>query len=314
MEPVLAVRGLERRFAELRAVDGISLEVRAGESFGLIGPDGAGKTTAMRLMAGLIRAHAGDIRVAGHRIPQDRNAVRRLMGYMPQQYSLYGDLSVEENLRFFAAMFGVTGAERTAREKRLLEIARLERFRERPARALSGGMYKKLALACALIHQPKVLLLDEPTNGVDPISRRELWAFLYELIGEGLAVVVSTPYMDEAERCTRVGLLVAGQLVAVGDPTQLKAGFDRTVFELETVPLLSDRLALLDEEGIEDVYLVARKTHVLSARPIEFAPTLAKIFAAHGMRVDEISVVRPTFEDVFLRYATPASTREATDG
>ena len=301
---VLTVHKLVRRFGTRCAVDGVSLEVRSGQAFGLIGPDGAGKTTTMRLVAGLLRPESGEVRVAGHALPRERKAVRQLMGYMPQQYSLYGDLSVEENLRFFAGMYGVSRADREQRERRLLDIARLERFRQRQARLLSGGMYKKLALACALIHQPRVLLLDEPTNGVDPISRRELWSFLYELIGEGLAVLVSTPYMDEAERCAEVGLLVEGRLVAHDAPARLKAQFDRTVFELEAEPLLFHRGALLAAAGIEDAYLIGRKTHVISSAGAEFGDQLRRIFEAQGMRVQRIAVVAPSFEDIFLHHAS----------
>jgi ABC-2 type transport system ATP-binding protein len=223
MESALTVSGLVKRFGGTTALAGLDLEVAPGEVFGLVGPDGAGKTTAMRLVAGLMTPDAGSVTALGAEIPRRIADVRPRIGYMPQQYSLYGDLSVEENLRFFAGMYGVPRRAFRERAARLLGMARLEEFRARPAGALSGGMYKKLALACALIHAPSLLLLDEPTNGVDPVSRRELWAFLREQVGAGVAVLYSTPYMDEAERGDRVGLVVDGRIAATGRPAELVA-------------------------------------------------------------------------------------------
>ena len=246
MELALTVAGLAKRFKETIALRGLELEVAPGEVFGLVGPDGAGKTTAMRLVAGLMRPDAGRITALGHEIPRRIADVRPRIGYMPQQYSLYGDLSVEENLRFFAGMYGVSRAAFRERSARLLGMARLEEFRARPAAALSGGMYKKLALSCALIHAPQLLLLDEPTNGVDPVSRRELWAFLREQVGAGVAVLYSTPYMDEAERCDRVGLVVDGRLAATGRPAELVAAHPEAGASFEDV-----FLALTAEGGAE---------------------------------------------------------------
>jgi len=300
-EPVLQADGLVKRFGEATAVDRLSLAVAEGEVFGLVGPDGAGKTTTLRMLCGLTLPDAGTVRLLGLPMPESRRKARARMGYMPQQYSLYGDLSVQENLRFFAGMYGVPKATLIEREKRLLGIARLDRFRDRPARALSGGMYKKLALACALAHSPRLLLLDEPTNGVDPISRRELWAFLYELVGEGVSVLVSTPYMDEAERCGRVGLLLDGRLVAVDRPAALKAGFAETVFELDTAPLYERSILIESHPDVRDVYLVGRKAHVVTARGQEFASDLSALFATAGYEIRRLDVVAPSFEDVFLR-------------
>jgi len=235
MESALAIRGLAKRFGETTALAGLDLEVAPGEVFGLVGPDGAGKTTAMRLAAGLLAPDAGTIEALGAEIPRRIAEVRPRIGYMPQQYSLYGDLSVAENLRFFAGMYGVPRKAFRERSARLLDMARLSEFCERPAAALSGGMYKKLALACALVHAPELLLLDEPTNGVDPVSRRELWAFLREQVGAGVAVLYSTPYMEEAARCDRVGLVVDGRIRATGRPADLIAAHGEAAASFEDV-------------------------------------------------------------------------------
>ncbi|HVG61813.1 MAG TPA: ABC transporter ATP-binding protein [Hyalangium sp.] len=217
----LEVSGLRRAFGATQALRGVSLAVRRGEVYGLVGPDGAGKTTAIRMLAGLMRPDEGHVRVLGEDPARPRSPVREQLGLVPQRNSLYGDLSVDENLRFFAKLFGLSLSDFEARRERLLSITRLGRFTDRRADALSGGMYKKLALACALLHRPRVLLLDEPTNGVDPVSRRELWELLYGLVHEGMTLVVSTPYMDEAARCHRVGLLYAGEVIAEGAPREL---------------------------------------------------------------------------------------------
>ena len=226
MSAALEARGLVRRFGPTLALDGLSFEVGEGELYGLVGPDGAGKTTAIRALAGLVRLDGGQARVLG--LDPDRDeAVRERLGLMPQQYSLYRDLTVGENLRFFGRLSVLPRPVFKERSERLLAITRLAPFIDRRADQLSGGMYKKLALACALLHQPEVLLLDEPTNGVDPVSRRELWELLHEFVAAGMAVLVSTPYMDEAERCTRVGLQHRGRLLLEGPPEKLLAAFEQ---------------------------------------------------------------------------------------
>ncbi len=227
-EPVLQAAGLTRSFGQVEALRGVSLEVRPGEMLGLVGPDGAGKTTTMRILAGMMSPHSGEASVLGMDPRSTDAALRTNLGYMPQQYSLYGDLTVEENLRFFSRMFCLAKPEYLERRERLLRITRLAPFTARRADALSGGMYKKLALACALLPRPRLLLLDEPTNGVDPVSRRELWALLFELCAGGMAVLISTAYMDEAARCHRVALINAGRVILSGEPSALltEAGLD----------------------------------------------------------------------------------------
>jgi len=221
MEATLEARAMARRFGAVEALAKLSFAVKAGELYGLVGPDGAGKTTAIRALAGLIDLDGGEARVLGVDPAQGGASVRESLGLMPQQYSLYRDLSVQENLKFFSRLYVLPRAVYRERAERLLAITRLDRFVDRRAEALSGGMYKKLALACALLHQPRVLLLDEPTNGVDPVSRRELWALLHEFVQGGMTVLVSTPYMDEAERCDRVGLVHRGRLLLEGAPGEL---------------------------------------------------------------------------------------------
>ncbi|MFP2933258.1 ABC transporter ATP-binding protein [Pyxidicoccus sp. 3LG] len=241
--PDVALEDLRRSFGATRALAGVSLAVGRGEVYGLVGPDGAGKTTAIRMMAGLLRPDSGRVRMLGEDPANPRSQVREGLGLVPQRNTLYGDLSVDENLHFFARLFGLSKEDFAQRREKLLDITRLGRFTERRADALSGGMYKKLALACALLHRPRVLLLDEPTNGVDPVSRRELWELLYTLVHDGMTLVVSTPYMDEAARCHRVGLLYAGELIAEGDPRQLarQHGAAASNFEAVFLALVEQR-------------------------------------------------------------------------
>ena len=300
MEAVLRTEGLIRRFGAVTAVNNLSFSVAPGEVFGLVGPDGAGKTTTMRMLCGLLRPNAGTINLLGFSIPGEVRKARPRMGYMPQSYSLYLDLSVQENLRFFAGMFGVEKSVLLEREKRLLDIARLDAFRDRPAGALSGGMYKKLALACALMHQPKLLLLDEPTNGVDPISRRELWSFLYELVDDGVSVLVSTPYMDEAERCARVGLMQDGKLVAIAAPSRLKKDFDHRVVAIETDRIPDSFDTLLALPVVEDAYLLGQNIHAVVSGSDTVDQALRASLEGMGLQVRSMHVIPPSFEDVFL--------------
>ncbi|HET9595822.1 MAG TPA: ABC transporter ATP-binding protein [Anaeromyxobacteraceae bacterium] len=232
MSAALEARALSKRFGAVTALDGLSFEVGRGELFGLVGPDGAGKTTAIRALAGLLVPDGGSARVLGEDPLRGGPALRERLGLMPQQFSLYRDLSVGENLRFFGRLYALSRAAYRERAERLLALTRLARFVDRRADQLSGGMYKKLALACALLHEPEVLVLDEPTNGVDPVSRRELWALLHEFVDGGMTVLVSTPYMDEAARCSRVGLVHQGRLLVEGAPRALLAAFEDEAYEV----------------------------------------------------------------------------------
>jgi ABC-2 type transport system ATP-binding protein len=220
-----------RTFGDVVALDHVGFAVQAGELFGLVGPDGAGKTTTIRALAGLLGVGEGEVRVLGAD-PLRSSSVRDALGVMPQHYSLYGDLSVAENLRFFSRMYCLSSREYRERSARLLELTRLAPFVDRRASALSGGMYKKLALACALLHEPSVLLLDEPTNGVDPVSRRDLWELLHGFVAQGMAVLIATAYMDEAARCHRVALLHHGRVLALGEPDALVGELPHPVYEV----------------------------------------------------------------------------------
>ncbi len=291
--PALEARGLVRRFGAVTALDGLGFEVARGELYGLVGPDGAGKTTAIRALAGLIRLDGGEARVLG--LAADDHAVRERVGLMPQQFSLYRDLSVDENLRFFSRVFVLPREAYRRRAERLLEITRLGPFLDRRADALSGGMYKKLALACALLHEPEVLLLDEPTNGVDPVSRRELWALLHEFVHGGMTVLVSTPYMDEAERCGRVGLVHRGRLLLEGTPGALIAGFQDEAYEVRGGERDRVDAALARAPAVRAASPAGERLRVVVARggAAEVAGVLGPLGAA-------LEPVTPDFEDLFL--------------
>jgi ABC-2 type transport system ATP-binding protein len=293
--PALEAESLTRRFGETEALKGLSFEVRKGELFGLVGPDGAGKTTAIRVLAGLLDADSGQARVLGHSSAKGGEAVREGLGLMPQQYSLYRDLSVGENLRFFARLYCLDDAAFRERSARLLHITRLAPFIDRRADALSGGMYKKLALACALLHQPKVLLLDEPTNGVDPVSRRELWDLLHEFVHEGMAVLLSTPYMDEAERCHRVGLMHQGRLLLEGMPQTLLRDFDHPSFEVVGGRREAVDAALAGRPEVRALSPAGAHLKVTVAPGT--GPQVAEVLAPLGARLVPTA---PDFEGLFL--------------
>lgn len=284
-----------RRFPGVTALGGVTLSVERGELLGLIGPDGAGKTTLIRALTGLIDVDEGEVligEVPWSRAPEE---AREQLGYMPQQFSLYGDLSVDENLRFFAKLFGLSRADFASRRARLLSITQLERAKDRPAGALSGGMYKKLAIACALLHRPEVLVLDEPTNGVDPVSRREVWALLYEFVAEGMGVLVSTPYMDEAARCGRVCLLSGGRVLVQGEPSALVNACTDVVLEARA----KDRAPLdLFLEGHEAVIAVTPAGERI--RALVTAGREAEVQRGLVERGAEVARSVPDFEDLYF--------------
>ena len=230
---MIRAENLTRRFGNLTAVDCLNLEIARGEVFGLVGPDGAGKTTTLRMFTGLLDPTEGRAWVSGHDVARETQAVKDRMGYMAQRFGLYGDLTVEENMVFYADLFGVTGRDRDQLMAQLLRMTRMEPFRARPAAKLSGGMKQKLALMCTLLHHPEVLFLDEPTNGVDPVSRRDFWVILHDLVERGLTVFITTAYLDEAERCDRLGLMHRGRLIRCDTPAALKqlAGGDSPTLE-----------------------------------------------------------------------------------
>jgi len=298
---VLRAESLTRSFGQVSALSTLSLQVAAGELYGLVGPDGAGKTTALRIFAGMIGYDSGSVTVLGQPPMSRAPELRAAVGYMPQQYSLYGDLTVDENLSFFARMFCLPRSLFAERRERLLELTRLARFGDRRAEQLSGGMYKKLALACALLPRPRLLLLDEPTNGVDPVSRRELWELLFELVDEGIAVVVSTPYMDEAARCQRVGLMQAGHVLLEGAPRALLEGFQHSVIELSGEGAVAAESWLESLEGVIAISVVGTRLRLVARADV--SETVSRAVAARGFALRQTS---PTFEDLFLAQTVPS--------
>jgi ABC-2 type transport system ATP-binding protein len=291
------VTGLTRRFGDVTAVDDLSLEVGAGELFGLVGPDGAGKTTTLRMLAGVLRPSGGDAEVAGISVAHDPEAAKPYLAYMAQRFGLYEDLTVEENLHFYADLFRVPRWARPERLDRLYRFSRLGEFRTRLAGALSGGMKQKLALSCCLVHRPRVLLLDEPTFGVDPISRRELWLILHEMVAEGTTVVVSTSYLDEAERCARVGLLNEGRLMALDTPAALQASLPGTLMSLGSRQPRSLRAALRALGGVSGATLFGQTVHALLEPGVAWSDVAPRLEAGLVLYAEQVT---PSLEDVFI--------------
>jgi ABC-2 type transport system ATP-binding protein len=299
-EPMIAARGLRKQFGALTAVDGVGLSVAPGEIFGLVGPDGAGKTTTIRMLCSVLAPTAGEARVAGFDVLRQPEQVKRRIGYMPQRFSLYGDLTVAENLAFFSRIYHVPAAERAARERRLLEFSRLGPFRDRQAQHLSGGMKQKLALSCALLHTPTVLFLDEPTTGVDPVSRRDFWRILYALLREGVTIFISTPYMDEAERCRRVALMAAGRVLTCDTPEGLKQRMRGDLLEVVATPQRPARAALAAVPEARGVQVFGDRLHVWVADAEHDVPLLLQALSGRGLHVESLRPIPPSLEDVFV--------------
>jgi ABC-2 type transport system ATP-binding protein len=306
-EAALDLAGVTKRFGAVVALDGVSLAVNRGEMFGLIGPDGAGKTTAIRLACGLLRPDAGSARIFGHDPVRSRRAITDRVGYLSQRFSLYGDLTIDENIEFFAEIHGVRryGAARD----RLLDMTQLTPFRGRRADRLSGGMKQKLALACTLVHEPDILLLDEPTTGVDPVSRREFWKLLSEFLHRGLTIVMATPYLDEAERCSRIALLHDGRLLALAQPAELQARAGGPLLEVVAEARRPPVDVLAAVPGIVDVQAFGDRVHArLAGPPID--PVVRAIEAAlvrAGVRALSIRPIAPSLEDIFIELIAEAS-------
>jgi ABC-2 type transport system ATP-binding protein len=304
---LLQAEGLVRAFGALRAVDGLDLCVRAGEIVGLVGPDGAGKTTTMRLLCGALEPTSGRIRVAGYELPRQVEQAREHIGYLAQRFSLYGDLTVAENLDFFGEVFGVEAAERRTRSAELLSFAGLVEFANRRASALSGGMQKKLGLATALVHRPKVLLLDEPTGGVDPVARQEFWHLLVGLLRSGSAVLVSTPYMDEAMRFNRVIFMNKGRALVEGTPRALIHSLEGHVLELAVSPQMRARQVVMGDPDVENVHAFGDRLHLRVRDSAAALTRLPAVLAAADVQMVDIKEVSPTLEDVFIQLLEAAN-------
>ena len=309
----IAVSALEKRFGEVRAVDGLSFEVYPGEIFGLVGPDGAGKTTTLRMLAGVLSPEGGAVTVGGFDVVRDPEGAKHHLSYMPQRFGLYDDLTVAENIRFYADLFGVRRAERQKRAQELLAAAGLAEFPKRLAGKLSGGMKQKLGLVCALIHTPRVVLLDEPTNGVDPVSRRDFWAILYSLAGQGVAILTSTSYLDEAERCHRVGLMHRGRLLYCDTPEEVKKKFPGAVFSLRAPELARVMEALAGAPGVRGTVLVGDCVHAFADGAPGRAGELRRTLEAAGVPVESVEPVEPSIEDLFVSALETAPEAQPTE-
>lgn len=313
-DPVITLERVAKRYGSTEALAELSFDVQRGEMFGLIGPDGAGKTTAIRIICGLLHPDGGRVRVLGLDPVTEHRRLTQSVGYFSQRFSLYGDLSIDENIAFFAEIHGVGGYE--ARRERLLEITRLTPFRSRLADRLSGGMKQKLALACTLVHEPQLILLDEPTTGVDPVSRREFWKLLSEFLSEGMTIVMATPYLDEAERCSRVALLSDGRSLAVDRPGPLRASLGQ-VIEVVAAPQARAHDALLAMPGIVDVQMFGDRLHVRwHAEPNEGTMTQVRNgLEREGISVTSVRGVPASLEDLFVaRLGESKSSRQDPRG
>ena len=299
-QPAIVADGLTKTFPGIRAVDALSFDVRAGEIFGLVGPDGAGKITTLRMLAGILPPDRGNASIAGMDVVRQPERAKHSLSYMPQRFGLYDELSVDENIRFYADLFGVKRNDRETRSAELLRAAGMSEFRSRHAGKLSGGMKQKLGLICALIHRPKVILLDEPTTGVDPVSRRDFWRILYELLAEGVAILTSTAYLDEAERCHRVALLHQGRLLFCDTPDHLKSRLHKGVVMIVSPDPRRVRDELRGEEGISSLVLHGDGLRVVVDDAPRRATEFEKRLRSALVPFDSIQQVAPTIEDVFV--------------
>ena len=299
-QSAIVAEGLTKRFPGVRAVDHLSFEVRSGEIFGLVGPDGAGKTSTLRMLAGIMPPDEGTARVAGCNVVDDPEGTKHHLSYMPQRFGLYEDLTVDEKIRFYADLFGVKRAERQERSTQLLQAAGMKEFHKRLAGKLSGGMKQKLGLVCALIHRPRVILLDEPTTGVDPVSRRDFWRILYELVSEGVTILTSTAYLDEAERCHRVALLHQGKLLFCDTPANLKAKLGKGVLSITSSEPRRLRGQLEHTAGISSLVLTGDGLHVVVDDVTRRIPEFEARLKNAQVPFDVIQQVTPTIEDLFV--------------
>lgn len=300
VQPVIQLNNLTRKFKELEAVSSVSLDIQKGELFGLVGPDGAGKTTLLRTLAGLLKISEGSASVGGFDLKTDYEKVKARIGYMAQQFGLYAELNVVENLLFFADVFDVPQNEIQGRMDQLLNFANLTEFKNRRADRLSGGMQKKLALACCLIHKPDILLLDEPTTGVDPISRREFWHILGDLHLEGTTIVVSTPYMDEADRCSRVGLMYQGKMIQCDTPENIREEVPAEMLVLVPANGAEIEKALSGMKGILEIQTYGEAYHILVDDAREQEKIMARMLKRKKIAIHDLYISKPKMEEAFI--------------
>ncbi|MGE5237538.1 MAG: ATP-binding cassette domain-containing protein [Chloroflexota bacterium] len=296
---VIRTSSLAKQFGDTFAIAHLTLEIRRGDIFGLVGPDGAGKTTTMRLLTAIMEPTSGDAWVAGHSILSEGERIKEKIGYMSQRFGLYEDLTVIENILFYADLYEVPQKERPLRIERLLGFSNLTPFKTRLAGKLSGGMKQKLGLACALIHTPEVLFLDEPTNGVDPVSRRDFWKILYDLLKEGVTIFVSTAYLDEAERCTRIGLMHRGNLLMTGEPAAVRESLNVPMIELWTDRARDAREILRQTVGVGAVSIYGDRLHITLAEREDINRVMTELRHS-GIEVRDHREILPSIEDVFV--------------
>ena len=288
-------------FGSFCAVDHVSFQVRRGEIFGFLGPNGAGKSTTIRILCGLLLPSAGRATVGGLDVMTQTETIRKRIGYMSQRFSLYDDLQVEENIDFFAGIYGVPRSQRPERKSFVLEMAGLADKRQAMTRDLAGGWKQRLALGCAIIHRPPILFLDEPTSGVDPVARRDFWRLIYDMAAEGTTVFVTTHYMEEAEYCHRLALMYRGKIIALGTPAELKSRRDlHALLEVETADSSMALQALRGADGVVDVAVFGRALHVSVLDPTDTTPRIREILAQRGIEVRRLDAIEPSMEDVFV--------------
>jgi drug efflux transport system ATP-binding protein len=304
MNRVIEIKNLHKSYADVKAVKGINMQINKGEMFGLVGPDGAGKTTTIRILCGLLSPDKGSVQLFDKDITKCRKEVQNKIGYLSQKFSLYGDLSVDENIEFFADIHNVTNYEK--RRDELLEFTRLTPFRDRLADKLSGGMKQKLALACSLIHKPEILFLDEPTTGVDPVSRRDFWKILSDLLKEGITILMTTPYLDEAERCNRVAMMNEGKIISMDTPQNVKASINKEVIEI----ICDDNkkaYEILKENDIYDVQIFGDRINVGVESYSKDYPAVESLLKKGNLKIQSHKVITPSLEFVFIDLIKKAS-------
>lgn len=297
---VIDVKSLTKNFGAVHAVRGIDLQVTSGEIFGLLGPDGAGKTTTMRMLVGIMNLTSGTGTVLDYDILRQREQVKEKIGYMSQRFSLYGDLTVAENIDYFSEIYEIPLSEKNERIDKMLDFSRLHPFVNRLAQDLSGGMKQKLALACTLMHKPDLLFLDEPTTGVDPVSRRDFWRILYQLVADGMTLVVSTPYMDEAERCTRIAMMDNGRILKMDTPAHLKEQMTGTLLEIYAEPQDTARKLLKKISILKNIQVFGDKLHATTENPEEATSLIKNIFENSEAKLIHLGEISPGLEDVFV--------------
>ena len=304
MNDVIKIDNLKKSYGDIAAVNGVSYSVAKGEMFGLVGPDGAGKTTTIRMLIGLLKPDSGNAKILGHDLRTQKNKIKNEIGYLSQKFSLYGDLTIDENIEFFAEIHGVKDFE--ARRNELLEFTRLTPFRDRLADKLSGGMKQKLALACTLIHKPKIIFLDEPTTGVDPVSRRDFWKILSNLLHEGITIFMTTPYLDEAERCNKIALMNNGVIISWDSPKNVKASLKEQIVEIVCSPI-RDAYNIIKTDTEYEVQMYGDRLNVALKSYDDQYKGLERLLLENNIQTFDHRVITPSLENVFIHLVSKAS-------